>query len=1046
MNEQDLKSIIEATALHHERLNPTLFYADGIDDVAMSLWKQYASGEMGREYLEKALTIRGLTKSNLETEMCHVKLVGDAKSYLNDPSAQWLCSLSNIVDSYNKGYLFYLDLFKDQHFPKGNITLCRALLPFLSAISNNLVQMTGLEKKIALNIGFSCFEILEPICCDVFMVAAKSHFETEDVSSLYYTGGDGDDRKYLEWVFNGGIIDIVKYYPMCFRLLMQSILNLENNIIALFRRLTLNLDAIEEELFDGVQLGKIIDVKVGLSDLHNSGQSVCILKFSNNVKLVYKPRSMAIDAAWNNLLKDLCNDSDVFKLSTLRVLDRGDYGFVTFANWVPAVSIEKYYYNAGVIMCLAALFGATDLHYENIIASGDSPIIVDLETLISPRPKKKFAMIEAGNREIKAVDVGRTMLLPRWVGTSIRAAREIGGFTSISDLGKNYHLVDGKKTSADQYSKEVLHGFSCAYNYIITHKQQISYYLQKYNFDKGKYRYVFRRTALYYDLYKHFLHATFLRRASLFEAVTTRLGAGILLSFDSEKAHILWPMEQSEEAAILQGDIPYFYCLGDKKGIADISGTLIHDFFETTPMEIVRNNLAQMTSARLEYESNYIKNALILSKCQSQQTLSTELLSYQHINRSRVMPDNEAICREIKRIYAMLDKYSIDGLYFSYYAPVRDDKTTRYNLNLLDNSYYSGIWGVLMFHAAYATWNNNSVLRDTILKEIKELLRPYFDGSDESVYLRLGLAEGVSGVLKSMICIAKILDEPNLVDSAVKIANRVGENYLRRSWGSDLFGGIAGYLFVVCQLYLLTRDEMLYGQIRAACEELKSRNTVESTNQLHVWKSEMEYAPLTGLAHGQAGFAMALSAAYAVTSDDTLLTLINQCMCYEELNYDRENNNWYDFRKFMVARRDQDLTEKYHKRFMFGCCSGTPGIGISRITTIQLLNDISENQVVNRAINFCCNEPLIGNDSYCCGTMGWIDFLIEASMLHHDSSLLSNAKSIASSVIPSISGKEYILSNLKGIYDISLFKGISGIGYELIRTQMPNKIPSPLSL
>lgn len=169
-------------------------------------------------------------------------------------------------------------------------------------------------------------------------------------------------------------------------------------------------------------------------------------------------------------------------------------------------------------------------------------------------------------------------------------------------------------------------------------------------------------------------------------------------------------------------------------------------------------------------------------------------------------------------------------------------------------------------------------------------------------------------------------------------------------------------------------------------------------------------------------------------------------MCYEELNYDRENNNWYDFRKFMVARRDQDLTEKYHKRFMFGCCSGTPGIGISRITTIQLLNDISENQVVNRAINFCCNEPLIGNDSYCCGTMGWIDFLIEASMLHHDSSLLSNAKSIASSVIPSISGKEYILSNLKGIYDISLFKGISGIGYELIRTQMPNKIPSPLSL
>lgn len=1046
MDEQDLKSIIEATALHHERLNPALFYANGIDDVAVSLWKQYASGEMGGEFLKKALTIRGLTESNLEAEMNHVKLIGDAKSYLSDPNAQWLCSLSSIIDSYSNGRLFYLDLFKHQHFPKGNITLCRALLPFLSAISNNLVQRAGIGKQIALNIGFGCFEILEPICCDVFMVAAKSHFATDNVSSLYYTGGDGDDREYLDWVFNGGIIDIVKYYPMCFRLLMQSISKLENNIITLFRRLALNQDAIENELFDGVQLGELIDVKVGLSDLHNGGQSVCILKFSNGTKLVYKPRSMAIDAAWNNLLKELCNDSDVFKLSTLRVLDRGNYGFVTFANWFPAVSIEKYYYNTGVIMCLAALFGATDLHYENIIASGDSPIIVDLETIISPRPKRVFAMIEAGNPEIKAVDVGRTMLLPRWVGTSIRTAREIGGLTSISPLGKNYHLVDGKKTSADQYSKEVLHGFSCAYNYIITHKQRISYYLQKCNFETGKYRYVFRRTALYYNLYKHFLHATFLRRASLFEAVTTRLGAGILLSFDSEKAHTLWTMEQSEERAMLQGDIPYFYCSGNKKDIADINGTLIHDFFETTPMEIVRNNLAQMTSTRLEYESNYIKNALILSKCQSQQALSTELLSYQHINRSRVMPDNQAICTEIKRLHAMLDKYSIDGLRFSYYAPVRDDKTTRYNLNLLDNSYYSGIWGVLMFHAAYATWSNNDALRDTILKETKELLCPYFNGSDESVYLRLGLAEGVSGILKSIICIAKILDEPKLLDSAAKIANSVGENYLRRSWGSDLFGGVAGYLFVVCQLYLLTRDEMLYEQINAACEELKNRASVEPKSQLRVWKSEMEYAPLTGLAHGQAGFAMALSAAYAITSDDELMTLVNQCLRYEELSYNKENNNWYDFRKFMVARRDQDITEKYNKRFMFGCCSGTPGIGLSRIITMRLLGDKAENHVVNRAIAFCRHEPLIGNDSYCCGTTGWIDFLIEASIFSHDSLLLSNAKSIASSIIPSISGKDYILSNLKGIYDISLFKGISGIGYELIRTQMPNRIPSPLSL
>jgi len=51
---------------------------------------------------------------------------------------------------------------------------------------------------------------------------------------------------------------------------------------------------------------------------------------------------------------------------------------------------------------------------------------------------------------------------------------------------------------------------------------------------------------------------------------------------------------------------------------------------------------------------------------------------------------------------------------------------------------------------------------------------------------------------------------------------------------------------------------------------------------------------------------------------------------------------------------------------------------------------------------------------------------------------------IGTAIIPDKSGSDYVLSNLKGIYDIAFFKGLSGIGYQMIRLLDSDNIPSPI--
>lgn len=81
-------------------------------------------------------------------------------------------------------------------------------------------------------------------------------------------------------------------------------------------------------------------------------------------------------------------------------------------------------------------------------------------------------------------------------------------------------------------------------------------------------------------------------------------------------------------------------------------------------------------------------------------------------------------------------------------------------------------------------------------------------------------------------------------------------------------------------------------------------------------------------------------------------------------------------------------------------------------------------------------DILIGNDSLCCGTAGWIDYLASC----HKNEEWSDE--LFKKIIFSINEQGYVFNGLEGVNEISLFKGMSGIGYSVLRYM--GKYPSVL--
>lgn len=133
-------------------------------------------------------------------------------------------------------------------------------------------------------------------------------------------------------------------------------------------------------------IGDLKSVSLTGSDLHKGGRQVVIIESQGGQKVVYKPRSVVPDAALMDFSTGFFpalnkKGADLLTIAFHSSREEGSYVEYVEHCWVKTPEqIEKYYFQVGQLVVAAKLFGVNDLHYENIMAAGRGPTIIDAET------------------------------------------------------------------------------------------------------------------------------------------------------------------------------------------------------------------------------------------------------------------------------------------------------------------------------------------------------------------------------------------------------------------------------------------------------------------------------------------------------------------------------------------------------------------------------------------------------------------------------------------------------------------------------------------
>ena len=74
--------------------------------------------------------------------------------------------------------------------------------------------------------------------------------------------------------------------------------------------------------------------------------------------------------------------------------------------------MRRFYHRQGALLALLYVLDGTDMHYENLIAVGEQPVLVDVETLFHPSHAPAGALSRDPAYRALLSSVYRTALLP----------------------------------------------------------------------------------------------------------------------------------------------------------------------------------------------------------------------------------------------------------------------------------------------------------------------------------------------------------------------------------------------------------------------------------------------------------------------------------------------------------------------------------------------------------------------------------------------------------------------------------------------------------
>ena len=151
----------------------------------------------------------------------------------------------------------------------------------------------------------------------------------------------------------------------------------------------------------------------------------------------------------------------------------------------------------------------------------------------------------------------------------------------------------------------------------------------------------------------------------------------------------------------------------------------------------------------------------------------------------------------------------------------------------------------------------------------------------------------------------------------------------------------------------------------------------------------------------------------------------------EDEQFDHAVGSWPDLRRDAPAGS-----------FMLGWCTGAPGIGLARLSAIELVPQASADVAIAARATVAAGPGR--RDHVCCGNLGRAAFLVAAAQQRQDPDLAAAAASVVRFVVDHAdsSGDFALVNDAQAQADhLGFFQGTAGIGFQLLRVRLPGPAP-----
>lgn len=801
--------------------------------------------------------------------------------------------------------------------------------------------------------------------------------------------------------------------------------------VELMRRL-----ASDRAMLDGLGIApdaRVTAIRFGAGDSHNGGRAVCIVEFGER-RIVYKPRPLSPEVLFGKLTRWLAETDERLALTTAAVVDRGEYGYCAFVQRTPSARASggsDFYRRMGVVIAAAYLLGMADLHFENVIAVGDDPVLVDIESiLLKPLRRSGNPAFSDSYCDAFADLLFHSLLLPLKVASSDGVAdpSAIGSAATPSAVGRGLALkmdADGETrfvaqlgfgsgdnrpaTTAEhapyRYLADILDGYEAAASAFTAHADELGALLETWARDVRS-RWIPRPTRVYTSLLERMRHPSVLG-----DAIERDFLAASLWT-DEDRRPVSTVIIRSELRALRRGDVPSFWTSSRGVELDDGAGATYETVFASSGMDAMMERLSRLADLRVAHR------AAIIASVESTRPAATAPTARastsgggEDFGRDQALASAEEIGRKL-----VATVHLVDGMPF--WSGLHEVTPHTVGATVLLPTVYDGSLGIGLFIAALQrvrpaprwlgiTRGVHRLTCRLLADDLGRASGSAFSGFAGSLYTNL--------VTSSVLGVAPVEFDPRL--------DRAFGRWTRRERNCDYVGGLAGAIVVLLRYYDRTSDDRALARLRDIRRAIVDRATCKGDR--YWWRGPLFEQPLGGFAHGTAGIAWALALTQSVARDPKIDTVIDGALRHDDDFYREDIGGWIDGRHGQISNY---------------WCHGAAGIGLAAKGIADSRAHEVARDITARAHRAVLRDGALADDCLCHGTLGNAELLLAVDdregwrRLHQDAHRRFLSDGVWSCV------------GVGGERAPGLFCGLSGIGHQMLRFAAPDLVPNVLQL